>query len=116
MKRSRPSVKITMEGKTFVVADTGVGPIDAAIKAIQKVGEGLGNIRLADYRLEAITGGTDALGEVMVKVVDQNGLVASARAAHEDVVVASVQAMIEGMNRLLLKRKLVSPKVPMPNP
>jgi 2-isopropylmalate synthase len=110
------SVKITMEGKTFVVADTGVGPIDAAIKAIQKVGEGLGNIRLADYRLEAITGGTDALGEVMVKVEDKNGLVASARATHEDVVVASVQAMIEGMNRLLLKRKLVSPKVSMPNP
>jgi len=110
------SVKLLVDGKTYVVAETGLGPIDAAIKAIQKVGEGLGNIRLVDYRLDAITGGTDALGEVSVKVEDMDGLVATAKAAHEDVVVASVQAMIEGMNRLLLKRRVVEPKVAMPNP
>ncbi|MBM3897741.1 MAG: 2-isopropylmalate synthase [Thaumarchaeota archaeon] len=110
------SVKLLVDGEPHVVAETGVGPIDAAIKAIQKLGEGLGNIKLSDYRLDAITGGTDALGEVSVKVEDKDGLVATAKATNEDVVVASVQAMIEGMNRLLLKRRVVQPKVPMPNP
>jgi 2-isopropylmalate synthase len=110
------SVKLMVDGKPHVVAETGVGPIDAAIKAIQKLGEGLGNIKLADYRLDAITGGTDALGEVSIKVEDKDGLVATAKATNEDVVVASVQAMVEGMNRLLLKRRVVQPKVAMPNP
>lgn len=99
------SVKLNLAGKTYIAAETGVGPVDSAIKAIQKVTDSLSNIRLKEYRLEAITGGSDALAEVLIKVEDKEGNFASARATGEDVVVVSVEAMINGINKILLKRK-----------
>lgn len=98
------SVRLTIEGKEFVAADTGLGPVDAALKAIQKITSELANIKLREFRLEAITGGSDALAEVSIKVEDKDGHIASARAAGEDIVIASVQAMINGLNRIMLKR------------
>jgi 2-isopropylmalate synthase len=110
------SVKLSMDGNTYVAAETGVGSVDSAIKAIQKISERLASIRLKEYRLEAITGGTDALGEVVIKVEDKEGNTASARSSSGDIVVASVEAMIEGINRILMKRKLTRPKVRLANP
>jgi 2-isopropylmalate synthase len=75
--------------------------VDAAIKAIRKVTDDLVNVRLKEFRLEALTGGSDALAEVIVKVEDTQGRIASARAANADIVRASVEAMINGINRLL---------------
>jgi len=100
------SVKLLLDGKEYVAAETGVGPVDAAVKAIQKVTDSLANIRLKEYRLEAITGGSDALAEVIVKVEDRSGNVMSARSAGEDIVIASVEAMINGINEILRKRRL----------
>jgi 2-isopropylmalate synthase len=99
------SVKIVMDGKQYVAAETGVGPVDAAIKAIQKITKQLANVRLTEYRLEALTGGSDAVAEVIIKVEDRNGNLVSARGAREDIVMASVEAMINGINKLLLKYK-----------
>jgi len=99
------SVKLKVEDKEMVAAEIGVGPVDSAIKAIQKISENFANIRLKEYRLEAITGGSDALAEVSIKVEDKEGNMAWARAIGEDVVVASVQAMIDGINKLLVKKK-----------
>ena len=99
------SVKLTIDGKEYMSAETGVGPVDASIKAIQKVTSNLADIRLSEYRLEALTGGSDAVAEVLVKVEDKDGNVVSARAVNEDIVRASVEAMIEGINRCLLKRR-----------
>jgi 2-isopropylmalate synthase len=100
------SVRLIIDGKEFVAADTGLGPVDAALKAIQKITDELANIKLREFRLEAITGGSDALAEVSIKVEDRNGNIASARAAGEDIVIASVQAMINGLNRIMLKRSM----------
>ena len=99
------SVKLIMDGKEYVAAETGVGPVDAAIKAIQKLTHSLVNVRISEYRLEALTGGSDAVAEVVVKVEDKDGNVVSARAAREDIVMASVEAMINGINKCLLKRR-----------
>ncbi|MGB9853284.1 MAG: 2-isopropylmalate synthase [Candidatus Bathyarchaeales archaeon] len=99
------SVKLTIDGKEYMSAETGVGPVDAAIKAIQKVTSNLADIKLSEYRLEALTGGSDAVAEVLVKVEDKDGNVVSARAVNEDIVRASVEAMIEGINRCLLKKR-----------
>ncbi|MEM3077871.1 MAG: 2-isopropylmalate synthase [Nitrososphaerales archaeon] len=99
------SVKLILDGKEYVAAETGVGPVDSAVKAIQKVTDSLANIKLKEYRLEAITGGSDALAEVIIKVEDKNGNVASARATGEDIVITSVEAMINGINKILIKRK-----------
>jgi len=99
------SVKLILDGKEYVAAETGVGPVDAAIKAIQKLTHNLANIRLSEYRLEAMTGGSDAVAEVVIKVEDKDGNVVSARAAREDIVMASVEAMINGINKCLIKRR-----------
>jgi 2-isopropylmalate synthase len=85
-----------------------VGPVDSAIKAIQKLTDPIVHVRLKEYRLDAITGGSDALAEVLVKVEDDSGSTVSARTAGEDVVRASVEAMILGINKLLLKRSLIA--------
>lgn len=99
------SVKINVDGKDYMAAETGVGPVDAAIRAIQKITDQLVNVRLREYRLEALTGGSDAVAEVIIKVEDKDGNIVSARGAREDIVMASVEAMIEGINKILLLRK-----------
>lgn len=99
------SVKIRLGDKTYSAAQLGVGPVDAAVKAIQEVLKDTLRVNLKEYRLEAITGGSDALAEVTVKVEDAEGLQASARVAGPDIVQASVEAMLEGINRLILKRR-----------
>ena len=58
------------------------------------------NMRLRDFRMEAITGGSEALAEVMVGVEDDKGRMVTARAAREDIVQASVEALVSAMNRL----------------
>ena len=99
------SVKLIVNGKEYVSSETGVGPVDAAIKAIRKITDSLVNVRLKEYRLEALTGGSDAMAEVVVKVEDAKGRMVSARAANADIVRASVEAMINGINRLLYLAK-----------
>ena len=99
------SVSVDIYGKNYNSSETGVGPVDSAIKALQKLTSDLVNIKLKSYRLEAITGGTDAIGEVMVKVEDKNGNTASASSARDDIVVASVESMIDAINKILIKKE-----------
>ena len=99
------SVRLVLDGKEYVAAETGVGPVDAVLKSIQKLTSSLANIRLNEYRLEAITGGSNAVAEVVIKVEDEKGNIVSARAAREDIVMASVEAMINGINKCLIKNR-----------
>jgi 2-isopropylmalate synthase len=99
------SVRLVLDGKEYVAAETGVGPVDAVLKSIQRLTNNLANIRLKEYRLEAITGGSNAVAEVVIKVEDEKGNIISARAAREDIVMASVEAMINGINKCLLKNR-----------
>lgn len=101
-------VRLNTEGKDFIASEIGVGPVDAALKAIQKISGEMANIKIREYRLESITGGSDALAEVSVKVEDKEGNIVSARKAGEDVVVASVQAMIDAINKVMLQKVLNS--------
>ncbi len=101
-------VRLNADGKDFIASEIGVGPVDAALKAIQKISGEMANIKIREYRLDSISGGSDALAEVTVKVEDKNGNVVSARKAGEDVVVASVQAMMDAINKVLLRKVLYS--------
>lgn len=105
------SVKVVIDNKVFVSSQTGVGPVDSAMKALQKVTSSFGEIKLVEYRLEAITGGSDALAEVRIKVEDSDGISSSASAAGEDIVVVSVEAMLDGINKVLIKRKRLDSQV-----
>jgi len=99
------SVRLVLDGKEYVASETGFGPVDAAIKAVQKLTSPLVNVKLKEYRIEATTGGSDAIGEVIIKVEDKDGNVVSSRAVNEDIVMASVEAMIDGINKSLLKSR-----------
>ena len=99
------SVRLVLDGQEYVASETGFGPVDAAIKAVQKLTSPLVNVRLKEYRIEATTGGSDAIGEVIIKVEDKDGIVVSSRAVNEDIVMASVEAMIDGINKSLLKSR-----------
>jgi D-citramalate synthase len=99
------SVRVEFKGKEFVESGIGVGPVDAAMNAIRKVVEGISNIRLQEFHVDAISGGTDAIVDVVVKLTDGKRIV-TARGTSGDIIMASVQAMINGVNRLLWDRGL----------
>ncbi len=95
----------TDKDREIMGAETGVGPVDAALNAIRSVVKGIEDIRVTEYHLEAITGGSDALADVIIKLEDSRGNLVTARAAREDIVTASVEAMIQGINRIFLIRE-----------
>ena len=107
------SVRLRLNGKEYTSSETGVGPVDAAIRAVQKITDPSVQVTLKEYRLDAITGGSDALAEALVKVEDANGTTVSASSAREDVVVASVEAMIEAINKVLLRQRFQAASTPL---
>ena len=84
-------------------AATGDGPVDAAMSVLRKSVAELADIRLEEYHVDAISGGTDALVEVTVRL-SKDGKIITSRGARTDIIMASVEAMIAGMNRLLRDR------------
>ncbi|MHA1344288.1 MAG: 2-isopropylmalate synthase [Promethearchaeota archaeon] len=80
----------------------GVGPVDASVKAIIKCFEPMSKVRLIDYNIEAVTGGTDALGHVSIEVMDiESNYIVKTTATHEDIVMSSVLALLKGLNRIM---------------
>ncbi|HXY88138.1 MAG TPA: 2-isopropylmalate synthase [Candidatus Acidoferrales bacterium] len=96
------TVKAIVDGKEMVGARIGVGPVDAAINAVHEIIGGA-EMQLRTFKIESISGGTDALAEVIIGVEDDKGNIVTARAAREDIVLASVEAMVSAMNRLKAK-------------
>ena len=93
------TVKAVVEGKTKIGARIGIGPVDAAINAVHDILGGT-DVQLRTFRIDAISGGTDALADVVIGVEDSRGNMVTARAARGDIVIASVEAMISAINRL----------------
>lgn len=94
------SVTLQVKGEEVTGASTGAGPVDAAIEALRKSVADVADIRLLEYHVDAISGGTDALVDVMVKLSKDDKVITS-RGARTDIIMASVEAVIAGMNRLL---------------
>jgi len=95
------SVEIEIDKKRITKSGTGTGPVDASIKAVGKALSEITDIKLKSYRVESTTGGTDALVEVIVEL-KKDGNIVSARGARTDIIMASVEAMLEGVNKLIL--------------
>ncbi len=98
------TVKLNIDGKIKTAAKTGVGPVDATINAIQSLVGETADIELKEYNIEAITGGTNALAEVFVIMGDKNGNIATGRSTTEDIVLASVEAVLDSINKILIER------------
>jgi 2-isopropylmalate synthase len=98
------TVKLNIGGEIKTAAKTGVGPVDAAINAIQSLLKGTADIELNEYHIEAITGGTNALAEVFVILADDEGNSATGRSTVEDIVMASVEAVLDAINKILMEK------------
>jgi len=95
-------VVMDVDGEEKKQAEFGVGPVDAVFNAISSI---IGRKpQLLEFLISAITGGTDAQGEVTVKIQD-NEKTSVGRGAHEDIIVASAKAYLNALNRLAKKEE-----------
>lgn len=96
---STASVRLKVNQKPVWGTAVGVGPVDAAINAVRNAIAEVEPITLEQYMVKAITGGTDAMVEVVVRMRKGNRVV-TAMGVREDIVKASMEAVISGMNVL----------------
>jgi 2-isopropylmalate synthase len=90
-------VALRVDGDEKRAEAVGDGMVDACYKAIYKI-VGL-QPALERYAVKAITGGTDALGEVSC-LLRENGMTVAGAGAHSDIVMASALALVNALNRL----------------
>jgi 2-isopropylmalate synthase len=103
------TISMKIDGEVFKKASFGDGPVDAALNTIKEI-TGI-QCTLTSYVVKAITGGTDAQGEVSVGV-EKDGVPITGRGAHTDIVVASALAFLNALNRLAIRSKGLSPATP----
>ena len=96
---STASVKITIDDEEHLNSGTGIGPVDAALNALKSL-DVFEDVDLIEYHVDAVSGGTDAFIDVIIKV-QKDDKIASARGTEPDIINASVKAYIAGVNRLL---------------
>jgi 2-isopropylmalate synthase len=92
------TLRIRRGEESKIDAATGVGTVDAIYNAIQKIVPV--EHRLVDYVVSAVTGGTDALGEVMVKLATEHN-VFTGRGSALDILEASAKAYLQAINKLV---------------
>ena len=95
----KASIQLKKKGKAFVGESFGDGPVDACYKSIDKIIGIKGE--LLDYRLEAVTQGKDAIGEVNLKIKIKNRLI-SGRGSSTDIIEASILAYLNAVNKYAL--------------
>ncbi len=91
------TVEIGINGRSVSATDYGNGPIDAVFNTIIKL-TGTKS-ELLRFSISALTGGTDAQGEVTVRL-REGGLLALGRGADPDIITAGAKAYLNGLNRL----------------
>lgn len=102
------TVQMEINGVSARTAELGDGPVDSAFKAIRKLTKS--KAKLTQYNVGSITGGTDAQGEVTVRVTEGTQTVVG-KGASTDIIVASAKAYINALNRLRCKQSRLSDAV-----
>lgn len=94
-----PSATVVMNvaGKTVTQTGSGDGPVDAVYRTIAAI-TGTRS-KLEAYLVKGITGGTDALGEVTVKI-EEDGKKVAGHGADTDIIVASAKAYVNALNKM----------------
>lgn len=99
------TITANLFGENKELSHNGVGPVDAAISALQ---EGLrqqqAEVKLTDYEVSIDDSGVDATVEVKMTLVDQRGYKVVSRATSPDIIVASIKAFEKGYNLLHAKK------------
>jgi 2-isopropylmalate synthase len=91
------SVQLSIQGRTVKGAGYGNGPIDAAFNTLATLSQT--SSELLRFSVSALTGGTDAQGEVTVRL-KEDGLLALGKGSDPDIITASAKAYVNGLNRL----------------
>jgi 2-isopropylmalate synthase len=91
------TIELAIDGQVLKQSGTGDGPVDAAYRTIAAITQT--KSRLLAYVVKAITGGTDAQGEVSVKLEEGEKTV-TGHGADTDIIVASAKAYLNALNKL----------------
>jgi 2-isopropylmalate synthase len=102
MKLPTAAVRLKIDGEEREGAAIGVGPIDATYRAIAKL-TGTSS-KLLFFSVSSITGGTDAQGDVLVRIEDE-GRVVIGYGLDPDIITAAGKAYLNGLNRLVYLKK-----------
>ncbi|MCP4129010.1 MAG: 2-isopropylmalate synthase, partial [Gammaproteobacteria bacterium] len=104
-----PTAKIvlTVDGEEIAGEATGGGPVDATFRAIESLVETGCELQL--YSVNAITSGTDAQGEVTVRL-EKGGRIVNGQGADTDIVIASAKAYINACNLIMHGSKRAHPQ------
>jgi len=109
----RARVVLTRSGEKLEHTAEGDGMIDAACKAIKEA-TGV-DTRLTDFNVSSVTGGVDALGDVIIQL-EAEGVKVSGRGVSTDVVEASARAYLNAVNKLLRVRGRKDARTPEATP
>jgi 2-isopropylmalate synthase len=99
--RPTAALKLNVKGKIHDSVEHGDGPVDAVYRAIAAVTKT--KSRLMKFEVKSITGGTDALGEVLVSV-EEGRKKARGQGADTDIIVAAAKAYVNALNKLAAKK------------
>lgn len=99
-KKPTATVKIKINGDEKEITVSGDGPVDSVYKAITELTGS--KAELNKFEIKAITGGTDALGEVTV-ILEEGGHTVRGHGSDTDIIIASAKAYINALNKLALK-------------
>ena len=93
-------VKDTLRDQDIIYASVGSGPVDASYRAIDAIVNAPN--RLLEYSVHSVTEGIDAMGEVTVRILSEDGNRSfGGYGADDDIIVASVRAYLAAVNRML---------------
>ena len=101
LSKHQAKLTLIMDDKKQSNSSDGNGPVDATFNAIKHITQT--DFRLKLYQVHAITAGTDAQGEVTVRLEDDD-LSSQAKGSDPDIIVASAKAYISALNRLIFKK------------
>ncbi|PKM76240.1 MAG: 2-isopropylmalate synthase [Firmicutes bacterium HGW-Firmicutes-15] len=102
------TVKLAIEDKFFEAAATGVGPVEAACRAVDRITDIYG--KMIEYKLHAVSAGKDALGEVDSKIQIEEK-VYNGRGLSTDIIEASVKSYINAINKYYYEKTLSSQEI-----
>jgi 2-isopropylmalate synthase len=97
-------VRVIFDGAEHETEAQGNGPVNAVIEALKQC-TGNADVRLEEYHIDALSGGSDAQGNVRLSI-EAGGVVSHGRATHMDVVMASAQAFVAALNHRAFQLEL----------
>ena len=103
----RADMTLEVYGEIKKATETGDGPVDAIFKCVKKLYPHDVNLKL--YQVHAVTEGTDAQATVSVRI-EENGKTTVGQAADTDTLVASANAYLNALNKMIIKRKRTAPE------